>query len=312
MTGSALDHAIGSNVGLGSTFGDIVSSAISAVETLTLAPIIIGESLASTTLVAANSSLSVLQAVLPGSNEASFSLTSFVTLVRREWNDDMNDDTSPAERYGVTDVMKALVAWVILQGKTSAWQEQRWFKHLKEIRLNEENPATAIPNRERRSSIHVTRGVAASNQIFTADIGEAVHRSPGDAIPPSIDAHGSITDLKTTLRRFSKLVLAGYGGASLVFFGVPPVPLASLGATKTEDEEAQLTMAIDSSEAEASGTVSNVTAADTSVQRDSLSYPWWDVLLGKHDGDILLQYAASQAQPMNQSGKVHLVLFIPM
>ena len=46
------------------------------VEFVALAPILLGESLTSTSLIAAHSSLSILTAIFPGSDEASFSLTS--------------------------------------------------------------------------------------------------------------------------------------------------------------------------------------------------------------------------------------------
>ena len=273
---------------------------------MTLAPIVIGESLASTTLVAAHSSLSVLQAIFPGSDEASFSLASFVTLVRREWSDDMQDGTSPEQRYGVTEVMKALVAWVVVQGKTSVWQEKKWFKHLKEIDVKKTRPVKSRPPEE-HPTVHFTRDAPHSTQILTADIGEASAGASSVKNSSVVDTHASAEQLKSTLRRFSKLVLAGYGGASLWFFGVPPVPTSSLGL-KTGEEEAQLAMAVNSSEDDLVGsTRSDLSSTTTS----SPSYSWWNVLLGKHDKDILLHYADAQPHAQTTGLKVASVVFAP-
>lgn len=272
---------------------------------MTLVPIMLGESLASTTLVAATSSMSVLQAIFPGSDETSFSLTSFVTLVRREWSDDMQDHTSPQQRYGFTDVMKALVAWVTVQGKTSAWQEKKWFRFLKEIDV-ENAPTTSLHPHEGNHTVHFTRDASHSNQIITADIGEiGSGASPGNNPASAAGPSTSVSELKATLRRCSKLVLAGYGGASLLFFGVPPVPIPSLGMKK-EEEQAQLAMAVNSSEQEFVGS-SGSTLGKLSATTPPSSYSWWNVLLGKHDKDILLHYADAQLPTNSISLEVSLL-----
>lgn len=265
----------------------------------------LGESLASTTLVAATSSMTVLQAIFPGSDETSFSLTSFVTLVRREWSDDMQDHTSPQQRYGFTDVMKALIAWVTVQGKTSAWQEKKWFKFLKEIDV-ENAPGTPLHPNEGHHTVHFTRDASHSNQIITADIGEIGSvASPGNNPASAAGPSTSVSELKATLRRCSKLVLAGYGGASLLFFGVPPVPIPRLGMKK-EEEQAQLAMAVNSSEQEFVGSESGSTLGKLSATTPPSSYSWWNVLLGKHDKDILLHYADAQPPTSNTSLEVSL------
>lgn len=311
LTGSALDHAVfGGTIGAGPIFGGAVSTAITAIETVTLAPLLIGESIASTTLVAAQSSLSVLQAIFPGSNEASFSLTSFVTLVRREWNEDMNDDASPENRYGFADIMKALIAWAALQSMTGDWQEKKWFKYLKEIHVNDEphqqdRSSTAPP---RASKIHVTNDVvypSHGGQIIAADIGEASSSTP---LPPArafhsdSEGYNANAELKANLRRFSKLVLAGYGGASLLFFGVPIVPVPTTKKSEKIDEEEKLAAAIGSSEQEALGPELAPSSPQplNSWNDQASSYSWWDVLRGKHDKDILLRYAQSDSQAKAQ------------
>lgn len=284
-----------------------MSKAISALETLTLAPILIGESIASTTLVAAQSYLAVLQAVFPGSDEASFSLTSFVTLVRRELNEDMQDADAPVKRYGLGETMKSLVAWATLQGLTSAWQEQKWFRYLKEIPVNDDlaNESPKVSTVSQPSRVHVKTDVvypSHSGHIITADIGDA-------PIPPALASFvaetsdpESIPALKSRLRRYSQLVLAGYGGASLLFFGVPPVPVnspLSSGSDKLE-EERKLATAVGSAEIEASGSrvrLNEVEEGELSSKPGGSSYSWWDVLRGKHDQDILLHYAKSHHPP---------------
>lgn len=60
----------------------------------------------------------VLSLIIPGSSEASFSLVSFIDLVKREWHEPAFDHTLP-ERYrkfGVTELARALISWVALQG----------------------------------------------------------------------------------------------------------------------------------------------------------------------------------------------------
>lgn len=70
-----------------------------------------------------------------GTHEASFSLTEFVTLVRREWNDPVLRERLPAdkEKYGVMSIGKALIAWAALQCATRGWHEDRWRANMREI-----------------------------------------------------------------------------------------------------------------------------------------------------------------------------------
>ena len=113
------------------------------------------------------------------------------------------------------------------------------------------------------------------------------------ADPPSL----TNAEVKATLRRLSKMVLAGYGGASLLFFGVspsafggsntrpstPPTSFSAAIAREKTLEEANLTNAVDASEAEAAGDGDFTgSGSENSVQE----YSWWDVLLGKHDQEI--------------------------
>jgi sn1-specific diacylglycerol lipase len=101
-------------------------------------------------------------------------------------------------------------------------------------------------------------------------------------------------ELKSTLRRLSKMVLAGYGGASLLFFGISPTKYhtpfgPSSPAKEMASEERQLAHAVDASEAEAAGDFSDnppSAGADGAGDATEHQYSWWDVLLGKHDQEI--------------------------
>jgi hypothetical protein len=88
------------------------------------------------------------------------------------------------------------------------------------------------------------------------------------------------------------MVLAGYGGASLLFFGVSPsryhASFSSSSSSEMASEERQLAHAIDASEAEAEGGFSAPASADGAAgsEPEQQQYSWWDVLLGKHDQEI--------------------------
>lgn len=221
----------------------------------------------------------------------------------------MQDSDAPEKRYGFSELMKALVAWAAVQGMTSEWQEKKWFTALREIPVYDTNDksAASTPLEESPSKVHVTTDVSYPNhggQIITADIGDAFPTGP-TSHPQDFD-FDSISALKSRLRRFSKLVLAGYGGASLLFFGVPPVPLSNPSVSNAEkaDEEAKLAMAVGSSEVEASRSRTSSNRPEKQLQgskADTPSYSWWNMLLGKHDKDILLHYAQnSHVEPSDQ------------
>lgn len=105
------------------------------------------------------------------------------------------------------------------------------------------------------------------------------------------------------LRRFSKMVLAGYGGASLLFFGVSPLfasPSARAKAptvsNEKEAEEAQLEKAINAAEAELEGASGTLPPS----LEDDIEYSWWDILLGKHDKEIF-ERSVHGGRPNNQN-----------
>lgn len=302
----------------GGLLGGLVIGGLDLAERATLAPLFLGEYITTTSLLLAHSSLNVLSVVLPGSSEASFSLASIITLVKQEWNTD-DESGMPETQYGVVQVARALVAWVALQGVTAEWDEARWLKHLREIHVRNPPKDSDTIRRRRGSRIRVTSDVTLPGNIghiMAADIGEAPPRAqsiflhpnrptkalpvrrplaPGPFLMKSSPAPLPPHQLKATLRRLSKLVLAGYGGASLLFFGVPLSSTPSMDAKRTEkEEEEQLARAVIAAEAEGDhADWVDLAGVDTREPVAPPSYSWWDVLLGKHDTDIFHSYAAA-------------------
>ena len=307
--------------------GGAVATAITFAEQLTLAPLNFGEYITSGSLLAAHSSINVLSVIFPGSSEASFSLASFITLVKREWNDPEFATNLPDRKFGFTEIARAIVAWVALQGVTQEWQEKIWLKSLKEIKVEDHYPETLRRQRV-GSRVRVTSDIifpGNRGQLISADIGEApsahvraISSTPHLKGPDGTSSSAatsrrpraeplkprSPTEMKATLRRLSKIVLAGYGGASMLFFGVGPEftspsadPSVSSSSNKKNSEEAQLEHAIDASEAEAFGNIPTPSvpspptpSPDTQIP-NTPPYSWWDMLLGKHDQEIFEHYA---------------------
>ncbi|KAF9526319.1 hypothetical protein CPB83DRAFT_795112 [Crepidotus variabilis] len=369
ITTTAVDYTLfGGYTVTRPVFGNAVSTVITLAEQITLAPIHLSEHITSTSLIAAHSSINVLSAIFPGSSDASFSLASFIGLVRREW---AAGDILPERQFGITQVARAIVGWSSLQGVTQEWQEKQWFEYLREIDIKD--PAKTARTLERRSSrIRVTSDVifpgTQGPQIIAADIGEPLqssssfmnlssanqvsisrsrassiylsqakshlsltrNRAARSGIPPEfIIPQTSLAEHKTNLRRLSKMVLAGYGGATLLFFGVSPSAFgigsssaissnntskhkqtskADAVAQEKSSEESQLASAVDASEAEAAGTNINLETAPESKQQE---YSWWDVLLGKHDKEIFERstthpddHAAESKRRANMKGKM--------
>ncbi|CAK5276119.1 unnamed protein product [Mycena citricolor] len=279
--------------------GGVVSTILGLAEQVALAPIFISEYITSASLLAAHSSINVLTHIIPGSSEASFSLASFLTLVRRELAAPAAADCLPAgyARFGFAQIARAMVAWAALQGATREWDEARWLENVREMHVKD-SVSRGVERTRRGSRIRVTSDVVFSGnrgQLLAADIGEARAQSFFASGRTSTTKRPFVpnTELKSTLRRLSKLVLAGYGGASLLFFGVS----LSGPTTSTASEEANLAQAIDASEAEAVG--GDSAAVDAKPQ-----YSWWDVLLGKHDHEIFERYANTSAETVRATAKI--------
>lgn len=283
LTGSVLDYGLfGGRTRTGPALSSAVVSTLSVIEQITLAPILISESLTSTSFTAAIGSLDHISTIMPGGEEATFSLRSFIQLVRREWTDPVGKHFLPEKRYSILQVSKALAAWATLQDLTHEWQEKQWTSSLREIHLRDPSPSNADPLQSRACetpALRVTADVVfpgSKGQIISADIGEAVADGPRD-----IRANHPATNVELYMifRRLSKLVLGGYGGASLLFFGLSPntitSPVLSTGETN-------LAEAVDASERQPS-----------LVPPRLAHYSWWNLLLGRHDHDIFHGHARS-------------------
>ncbi|KAG1715676.1 hypothetical protein ID866_1480 [Astraeus odoratus] len=310
-TATALDHTVFGDSVTAPVIEGAVASAINFAEAITLAPIFLGEYISAASLRAAHSSIDILSVIFPGSTEASFSLVSFIHLVKREWDNPAAPKGSiPPNRYGIREVGKAVIAWVALQGVTQEWHEKEWSSYLREIAVHD--PASGPQLKRVPSRIRVTSDVifpGYRGQLISADIGEAPAGTHTRARSLSVlsrvslssmasakrrdkeDASGwrqkPIDEIKADLRRFSKMVLAGYGGASLLFFGVSPWLTststrvrAPTSKNQKEAEEAQLESAINAAEAEAEGDFSY------SSTPENVEFSWWDILMGKHDKEI--------------------------
>lgn len=290
VAGSALDIALGEKFGASIALNRTTNAIVTAAEKLALVPISVGESLASASLIAAYSSIDALSSLFPGGEDAPFSIASFINLMRNDWNNPELGEHLPEERFSVTEAARALFAWGTLQGVTYDWQVAKWSKYLSEI--PREDAISGFHSRARHNSIvHITGDVMLpgnNGQLLTADISEklsgaesfAIPRQPRLPRPPSRTNHNlSNCELRLTLRRLSKMCLAGYGGASLLFFGVPAAPTPAAQINSKATEKATLEAAVEKSE---------------KVQGDppSREYPWWSMLMGRHDHDIFLHYAS--------------------
>ncbi|KAF8590254.1 alpha/beta-hydrolase [Ramaria rubella] len=332
----------------------LLTTSLNHLESLSLLPILIGESITSTSLTAASASLDAISHLLDAGDEASFSLASFVTLVRSEWAQHGEAGRSVAE------VARAVAAWAAIQGFTTQWSEDRWNKHVTELTSDDfrapESSGKSSPEPSRRkraiSRVSVTDDVIVPghfSQVISADIGEK--DSPTGNLSPATNLRssqvGSPVSFRTnyetwkTLRRLSKMVLAGYGGAGLLFFGTPLKP-DNPGSTAPQrsvldhgqvspqsdsevkgSEEEILVHVVEDAEAEAishstnitspnvlpSGLTSSNTHHSTDLNHNSefgtaipcSSYSWWNVLLGKHDREIFEGFAFTRADDLDRN-----------
>ncbi|PVF95748.1 hypothetical protein CPB86DRAFT_787758 [Serendipita vermifera] len=238
--------------GAGLVIASSITHSLNLIEQLALLPLDIGQALTSTSLTLASSSIDVLTSMF-GTHEASFSLAEFVTLVRREWKDPVLKERLPEDKdkYGVLSIGKALVAWAALQCATRGWHEDRWRANMREIGDEEWTEVTPPPpppkdmdENEKRSYYHsfsyrmrnasmISRGSRVfvredlhlpgqGGQILSAEIGEKWDTMFQEGALEDSPVHNlKMGDIRLNLRRLSKMVLGGYGGASLLFFGVP-------------------------------------------------------------------------------------------
>jgi len=205
----------------GTMLAYLVTSGIDLAEKITMVPMRIGQSITSTSLVAASGSIDVLSSIF-GTHEASFSLGEFVTLVRREWNSPMMADQLPEdkEKYSVLAVARSLVAWAALQRSTSDHHVAKWLDAVEPIPFEawltpspEPTHAPAPNTTSRDSRLFIMEDVFLpehGGQLITADIGEKLLLPPSpncfreEALPAR-----NFGDIRLTLRRLSKICLGG-------------------------------------------------------------------------------------------------------
>ena len=272
---------LGEQFGASATLERAMSVTFAAVEHLALLPIFVGESLTSASLVAAYSSMDALSSLFPSGEETTFSIASFINLMRNDWNNPELGEHLPEEHFSAGEAVRALFAWGALQSVTYDWQTTKWSKHLREIPRSAPiiDTHTHLP-----PIINVTEDVVLpgnEGQLLTADITPRASGSESLPASPNLPPPRPQTqdDLRLTLRRLSKMCLAGYGGASLLFFGVPPKP-----SLKRAKEKAKATLAKVVEKAK-----SSEKGPEDAQPRN---FPWWSMLLGRHDHDIFLHYAS--------------------
>ncbi len=176
---------------------------------------------------------------------------------------------------------------------------------LQDAKAKNQDPGTRRMTERRTQHVVAQLALTPQEHDYNQDTRSRTKSQPLMALlpfPEPAQPRVSIAEIKSTLRRLSKIVLAGYGGASLLFFGISPDAL-SLASSPTASAlaktaaEVQLTHAVDASEAEAAGEeimpndVVDINDGSSAVngkdnKRTSL-YAWWDILLGKHDKEIL-------------------------
>jgi sn1-specific diacylglycerol lipase len=279
---------LGEQFGAGAALERAVESIFQAVEHLALLPVFVGESLTSASLIALYSSMDALSSLFPSGEETTFSIASFVNLMRNDWNNPELGEHLPEEHFSAAEAVRALVAWGTLQSVTYDWQVTKWSKYLREIPREAPILDTHIyPPHD--PIINVTEDVVLpgnEGELLTADITPsaaatlAADPGPSNGAPhaPRVQTQ---SDLRATLRRLSKMCLAGYGGASLLFFGVPPKP--QIKKSKTQSKEKEKLEAI-------------LEKTEKTEDAHPRTFPWWSMLLGKHDHDIFLHYASGGKQ----------------
>jgi sn1-specific diacylglycerol lipase len=276
--GTIADYALtGRNNGTGLALGLAVSSAFGFAESVAIGSIMLGERIAVASIAAAQDSVDLLLGLF-GNDEASFSLTAFGQLVRREWSSPVMAEHLPEKRYGLPAMMQALAAWAAIQSITQFYTETQWFEGIREVRpaeLETMMPTNVLPSTGVPHEVHVTDDTLLPNhggQIVSAEIGhmgQTNHRKPQSRVL-----------VLPTLRRLSKMVLAGYGGAGMIFFGVPLIhkPDDATGSFSSPEavrsgEESVVKEVIGSIDIEDNG--------EQVKDKATQSFSWWNLLLGK-------------------------------
>jgi sn1-specific diacylglycerol lipase len=331
LAGAAVDHALFSGrLGAGARLAAGLDAALALAERAALAPLDLGETFVSSSLVATRATLDILY---PGSEQPSAALPAFAALVRRELRAPPLAHTLPEgwETMRTTELAAGIAAWAAVQRATTRWKEAQWLAACTELPVGPgaEDAGELPPREQKRSTVRVRADAVHApgdgGQVVSADIDPAPSLStstlsPAPALAPLRPATAtrtrtrplsqpSIAETKATLRRLSALVLAGYGGASLWALGAPLVPRTPHGHAA---QQAQIAAAVQRSEEEEAGgppppspaaaaALSGVgdggaaaqveAGAGTSAARSR--YAWHALLRGTHDAEIFAAFAGS-------------------
>ena len=299
------------------------------VDALAVTPLLVTQSVTTTSLSAA---ASVAHTLFGSSTESDFSLGAFVTLVQREVVDQEQRERLPeAVEYSFMSVLKALGAWAALQGVTAKWADDRMLAGMREVDVEREWGGTnqqpmhgeartgtghnstgeglAVPDEEihitSTEEVHGANG-ALDSTIVSAELGHpspppksrptptASVPYPALAVdPPSLD---DPHDFKTNVLRYANICLGSYGGAGMLFFGVPfktPPPKKAPAATEPAAEE-ELADAVEKAGGDEPGarhtktppTAASVEGAAAAETYGSAKPGFWATVLGKHDQHI--------------------------
>ncbi|KAF8742878.1 Lipase (class 3), partial [Rhizoctonia solani] len=330
-TALAENVILGEQIGVAKTVGKAINSAFGIAESVALAPIHLGHNIASTSLVAASSSLELLVWMF-GTQEVGFSLAEFRTLIQREWSDPPGAETLPPERYGAASIARALVAWAALQDATSSWGIQRCLRNSREISMAEwrgeiqlepSSDADYEPLGE-DFEIVITSDEELPNDggtLVEAQIsrfrppgayvwGEPEELSPSPSsestassrsvtllnettLPPAPQGVVDWAHLRPILRRMSHLVVGGYGGASFLFFGL------TFPSTGESDDPTKVQDATSSENGQSISRIVQEAESEARVPPPRPAEPsrtWWGLITGRHDQEIFERFAEHGAE----------------
>ena len=180
------------------------------------------------------------------SHSFTHAIPSLIRILKHEWQYPQDAEQLPAESYSALSIARAVVAWASIQSVTRLYHEKKWFSSMKEIAdwewRGKSNPQIPLhlskqlkssPEEtppKRSASVQVISDVHLPDhggEILTAEIGTPSTLPANPQRPQITNSQQASTQvplsypqLRLALRRYSHLVLGGYGGAGMVFFGI--------------------------------------------------------------------------------------------
>ncbi|KAF8760049.1 Lipase (class 3) [Rhizoctonia solani] len=262
-TALAENVILGEQIGVAKTVGRAINSAFGIAESVALAPIHLGHNIASTSLVAASSSLELLVWMF-GTQEVGFSLAEFRTLIQREWSDPPGAETLPPERYGAASIARALVAWAALQDAT------------REIQLEPSSDTDYEPLGE-------------DFEIVITPPGAYVWGEP-EELSPSPSSESTASSRSVTLLNETTLPPAPQGVVDWAH--LRPILRQSDDPTKVQD-------ATSSKNGQSISRIVQEAESEARVPPPRPAEPsrtWWGLITGRHDQEIFERFAEHGAE----------------